>query len=114
MECKQVIVIRADLKMGKGKMAAQAAHASLEAYKSAEEKAVSEWEISGVKKVVLKVDSLQELMDIYNRLKKEKLKPVLIKDAGHTELEHGTITCIGVGPVKETDIDKITGKLKMM
>jgi len=78
MECKQVIVVRADLKMGKGKMAAQAAHASLEAYKSADRHAVSEWESSGVKKVVLKVDSLQELMGIYNRLKKENLKPVLI------------------------------------
>ncbi len=111
---KQVIVVRNDLKLSKGKLAAQVAHASLEAYKKAEKDAVEEWEAAGVKKVVLKVADLKELMSIYERLKAAKLKPSLIKDAGHTEVEPGTITCVGVGPVKETDVDRITGHLKML
>ena len=64
---KQVIVVRADLKLGKGKLAAQVAHASLEAYKKADKNDVSEWEEAGVKKVVLKANSLSELMDVYNQ-----------------------------------------------
>ena len=46
--------------------------------------------------------------------KSEKLKTALIKDAGHTVVEPGTITCLGIGPDKEYKIDKITGKLKMV
>ncbi len=111
---KQVIVVRDDLKLGKGKIAAQVAHASLESYLRADKDAVSEWEKTGVKKVVLKVSDLKELMAIYDKLKAAKLKPVLVKDAGHTEVEPGTITCVGVGPVEENQVDKITGHLKML
>lgn len=110
---KQVIVVRSDLKLSKGKMAAQAAHASLEAYKKADKDATEEWENSGMKKIVLKVENLEKLMEIYNKLKESKLKPSLIKDAGFTEIEPGTITCVGVGPAEENLLDKITGKLKM-
>ena len=112
-EFKQVIIVRADLKLSKGKMAVQAAHASLEAYKKAEKDAIEEWEATGTKKIVLKVADEKELMDIYNRLKESKLKPSLIKDAGLTEIPAGTTTCVGVGPAEENHVDKITGKLKM-
>ena len=111
---KQVLIVRADLKLSKGKMAAQAAHASLEAYKKADEKDIQEWESSGTKKIVLKVSDEKELMEVYQKLKDSKFKPALIKDAGHTEVEPGTITCVGVGPLKEDVIDRITGKLKML
>ncbi len=111
---KQVIVVRDDLKLSKGKLAAQAAHASLEAYLKADKDAISSWQATGVKKVVLKVSDLKELMDIYNKLKSMKFKPALIKDAGHTEIEPGTVTCLGVGPVEENDINKVTGHLKML
>ncbi len=110
---KQVLIVRADLKLSKGKMAAQAAHASLEAYKKAEASDIEEWESSGTKKIVLKVADEKELMEIYNRLKENKMKPSLIKDAGHTEIPAGTTTCVGVGPVEENIVDKVTGKLKM-
>lgn len=111
---KQVIVVRSDLKLSKGKMAAQVAHASLDAYKKAERTAIEEWEISGSKKIILKIDGIQQLMDIYEQLKQAKLKPSIIKDAGLTEVEPGTITCLAVGPAEESAIDKITGKLKMV
>lgn len=111
---KQVIVVRQDLKLPKGKMAAQVAHASLEAYKKTDQRVVEEWEDEGVKKIVLKVPGLKELMEIKNKVKAEKIPYVVIKDAGKTELKPGTITCLGIGPVKESKIDKITGKLKMV
>ena len=114
MSYKQVIVVRSDLKLSKGKLAAQAAHASLEAYLRADKDAISQWEAAGVKKIVLKVQDLKELMEVYDRLKAAKLKPSLIKDAGHTEVEPGTVTCVGVGPAEENQVDKITGHLKMM
>ena len=111
---KQVIVIRNDLKLSKGKLAAQACHASLEAYKRAEQNDIDEWENSGVKKVVLKVQSEKELLNIFELLKTEKMKPALIKDAGLTEVAPGTITCLGVGPLREDVVDRVTGKLKML
>ncbi|HLD57693.1 MAG TPA: peptidyl-tRNA hydrolase Pth2 [archaeon] len=111
---KQVIVVRNDLKLSKGKLAAQVAHASLDAYLKADKDAVSEWELTGVKKVVLRAQDLKELMAIFDKLKSAKLKPSLIKDAGHTEIEPGTVTCVGVGPVEENQVNKITGHLKML
>ena len=57
---KQVIIMRNDLKMGKGKIAAQACHASIAAYKKADPLKIKLWERDGAKKVVLKVNSLKE------------------------------------------------------
>jgi PTH2 family peptidyl-tRNA hydrolase len=113
---KQVIVVRKDLKLGKGKLSAQVAHASLNAYKEAERKKpewVKEWEFTGQKKVVLKVEDEAELINIYNIVKK-KFPCALIRDAGRTQTAPGTITCIGIGPVPEGEIDKITGNLKLV
>ena len=62
---KQVMVMRADLKMSKGKLAAQACHASLGAYKKADERTIREWELEGGKKVVVKVKSKEELFQVY-------------------------------------------------
>ena len=114
MAYKQVILVREDLKLPKGKMSAQVAHASLEAALKSDKKIVAGWRESGAKKVVLKVNDLDELLKYKDLCKSEKLKTALIKDAGHTVVEPGTITCLGIGPDKEYKIDKITGKLKMV
>lgn len=111
---KQVIVTRRDLKLSKGKLAAQVAHASLEAYKKAGKDAIEEWESSGSKKVVLRVEDEREMMDVMARAKAEKLPVALIRDAGHTEIPAGTVTALGIGPGGEAKIDKVTGKLKML
>ena len=111
---KQIIAVRNDLKLSKGKIAAQAAHASLEAYKKADRENILDWEQTGCKKIVLKVQDEKELLEIFGQLKKAKMKPALIKDAGLTEIEPGTTTCLGVGPVENREVDKITGKLKML
>ena len=111
---KQVIVVRKDLKLSKGKTASQVAHASLEAYKKSSSEDQIEWEAWGSKKVILKADSLKELIDIQKKAKEEKLPYALIKDAGKTEVEPGTVTVLGIGPCDEDEVDKITGNLKML
>lgn len=111
---KQVIVTRRNLKLSKGKLAAQVAHASLEAYKKAGPEAAREWESEGSKKVVLRVEDTKELNAVMRAARAEKLPVALIRDAGHTEIPPGTITALGIGPGEETKINKITGKLKML
>jgi len=113
-EVKQVIVIRTDLEMGKGKMISQACHACLEAYKKASPKIKNLWKYFGYKKVILKVKSLEELMEIYEKVKKTKIPHALIIDAGKTQLEKGTITCLAIGPYYSEEIDKFTGNLKLL
>lgn len=110
---KQAIIIRADLKMSKGKLAAQAAHASLEAYKKAGQLNVELWESEGQKKVVLKVSGEKELAEIFMAAKRAKIPAALIRDAGKTQLEPGTTTCAGIGPDEDEKIDKVCGKLKL-
>ena len=112
-DMKQAIVIRKDIKLGKGKMAAQAAHASLEAYRKASFVNKKIWEIHGQKKVVLKIENEKEMTDLYSKAKKEKLKAVLIRDAGKTEIPAGTITALAIGPEKDEKIDRLTGHLKL-
>ena len=111
---KQVIVIRRNLKLSRGKLAAQVAHASLEAYRRADRRIAEAWESSGSKKVVLRAENARELMELRRKARAEKLPAALIRDAGHTEVPAGTITALGIGPEKETKINKITGKLKML
>jgi len=111
---KQVVLVRKDLKLSPGKMAAQVAHASIESYKQSPFDAQLEWEAWGSKKVVLKVDDLKELKAIEKKLKEAKIPYVMIKDAGRTEVKPGTITVLGIGPWYEEEIDKVTGHLKML
>lgn len=111
---KQAIVVRTDLKMGKGKIAAQACHACLESYKRADKRKIREWETFGQKKVVLKVSSEQELLELYHIIKQSDLPCSLITDAGHTQIEPSTKTCLCVGPGPDEEIDKLTGHLKLL
>ena len=111
---KQVILIRQDLKMPKGKTAVQCAHASVEAALHAGQRTVQEWAKQGMKKIALKVADEKELMQYFEIAKDAKLPVGLIKDAGRTFLQPGTTTCLGIGPADEKEIDKITGKLKMV
>ena len=114
MPYKQVILVREDLKLPKGKMAAQVSHASVDATLKSDKKVVDAWKMSGGKKVVLKVKDEKELLEYKEMAEDYGLKTALITDAGHTVLEPGTITCLGIGPDMEEKIDKVTGKLRMM
>jgi PTH2 family peptidyl-tRNA hydrolase len=114
---KQTIVVRSDLQMGKGKLAAQSSHASLGAYKKVSRAApgvAKGWEDEGQKKVVLKVGSESELLEFYNKGKEAGIPCELIRDAGHTQVEPGTLTCFAAGPWDEKELDAIYGKLKLL
>lgn len=117
MDLKQIILVRSDLKLPPGKLAAQAAHASVESVLRClkkDKKLVEEWRSQGMKKVVLKVASLDDIHK-YNALAKESgIISAVITDAGRTVVEPGTVTCLGIGPASEEKIDKLTGSLKMM
>ncbi len=113
---KQVIVTRSDLKLGKGKLAAHVAHASLEGYKRAKEKdpgAVEEWEREGQRKIVVKVNTEKEMLELFERAKRT-VPCALIRDAGLTQIEPGTLTCIAIGPWKDEEVDKFTNELKLL
>ncbi len=110
---KQAIVIRTDLKMGKGKLASQAAHASIAAYLKSSPSKRKYWLKTGMKKVVVKVSSLKELIHLYSLAKKQKLPCVIITDAGLTQIKPNK-TAVGIGPADDRKIDKITGKLKLL
>jgi PTH2 family peptidyl-tRNA hydrolase len=114
---KQAIVVRHDIKMGKGKLAAQVAHASLSASEEARGKRSKwymEWREQGQAKVVLKAQSEAELRELYGKARSMKVPAALVEDRGLTQLEPGTLTCLGVGPGPDEEIDKITGKLKLL
>jgi PTH2 family peptidyl-tRNA hydrolase len=114
MDLKQVIVVRNDLKMPKGKLAAQVAHGSVEAVLNSDTKLVNAWKHQGMKKSVLKVESLDELNNILIAAKNEGLKVGLINDAGRTCLPAGTTTVLGIGPDTEERIDRVTAHLKLL
>ena len=111
---KQVIVVRQDLKMSKGKLAAQAAHAAVEAYKIADPDILKEWEDEGSKKVIVAVKDIKELFKVQENAKELDLPCSMIRDAGKTEIPPGTLTAIGIGPDEEKKIDKVTGSLKKL
>jgi PTH2 family peptidyl-tRNA hydrolase len=114
---KQVIIVRSDLKMGKGKIASQVAHASIAAYNLVlenQKKLALEWLNQGMPKIVLKVKDEKELLEIYNNAKKAGLIAVIITDAGKTQILEGSKTAVAIGPAKSEDVDKITLQLKLL
>lgn len=111
---KQVIVIRKDLNMRKGKCVAQGSHASLGAYLDASVADRNEWMQTGQTKICLGIDSEEDLIEIFKSAHKADLPCYLVKDAGHTEIPPGTLTAVCIGPGDEKEIDKITGKLKLL
>ena len=101
--------------MPPGKLSAQVSHASVEATLRTDKKKLEEWRNVGMKKVVLKVESLDELLELHKKAKHEKLTTAMITDAGRTVFKGiSTITCLAIGPDSETKIDKISGHLKML
>lgn len=116
-EIKQVILIRTDLGMGKGKLAAQASHASVIATLEAKKHEVSWfnlWMRTGMKKIALKVQDEGQLLYYFQLATKAKLPRALINDAGHTQLPPGTATAVAIGPSPGATIDQITGNLKLL
>lgn len=114
---KQVIAFRSDLKMSKGKIAAQAGHAAVSAAEEARKRNkdwLNEWVKEGQCKVVVKVKNEKELLTLEKQAKELALPCALIIDRGLTEIPPGTTTCLGIGPAPAEKIDKLTGKLPLL
>jgi peptidyl-tRNA hydrolase, PTH2 family len=114
---KQVIVVRRDLRMGIGKIAAQVAHAAVlgaERTKQFNQVWFHRWFESGQAKVVVKVQSFEELIALRNVAEKLSLIVVQVEDRGLTQLPAGTTTCIGIGPAPTELIDRVTSRLKLL
>ncbi|KAH8236577.1 hypothetical protein KR026_006104 [Drosophila bipectinata] len=114
---KMVLVVRNDLKMGKGKIAAQCGHGAVGAYQSAVSKTprlVRAWDSCGCAKIAVKVESEAELMAIKKAAERNQLNTCLIRDAGRTQIEPNSKTVLAIGPAAADDIDKVTGHLKLL
>ncbi|KZC07591.1 Peptidyl-tRNA hydrolase 2, mitochondrial [Dufourea novaeangliae] len=112
---KLILVIRTDLKMGKGKVAAQCAHAAVAAYKAAikHPKILQSWEECGQAKITVKVDSEDALKEIAKQARAVGLLSNVIQDAGHTQIAPGSRTVCAIGPGPAPLIDQVTGHLKL-
>lgn len=114
---KQVIVMRIDLKMSRGKMAVQVAHAAVSAAEeSRKQRSIwwRAWIAEGQRKIVVRTESKQELLELEEKAKDSNLPTALVVDKGLTELPPETITCLGIGPAPSPQIEVITGKLSLL
>jgi PTH2 family peptidyl-tRNA hydrolase len=118
-EMKQVIVIRSDLNMRKGKMVAQGAHASMAAVISngqlSTDERVQQWLDGSFVKVVVSVDSEKQLFEVYDNAQNAGVLRSIIQDEGRTEFNGvPTYTAVAIGPGDPEEINKITGHLKLL
>ncbi len=111
---KQVILARQDLKLPKGKLAVQVAHAAVIAVEKCSQADYNAWSNEGSKKVVLKVADEKELLEYKRKAGQKKLPLALITDAGKTVIAPGTKTVLAIGPAEDDVIDSLTGHLKMV
>ena len=112
-----VIAVRSDLSLSCGKLAAQASHAAVGcAFRAKKDNTrwFKKWQSEGAKKVVVRVESLDELMDLERKARAQKLPTCLITDAGLTEIPPNTTTCLGIGPAPNASLDPITGDLPLL
>lgn len=118
-ECKLVLVVRTDLGMGKGKIAAQCSHATLACYKTLvradpAHPVLKRWERLGQAKVALKVDTEEDMLMLQAQAVSLGLCAQVIHDAGRTQIASGSATVLGIGPAPKSKIDEVTGHLKLL
>lgn len=114
---KQVIVVRTDIKMSKGKIAAQAGHAAVSAAEYARKNRPEWWNPwinEGQCKIAVKVSSEKEILELEKKARIASLPIALIVDRGLTELPPETTTCLGIGPAPSNKVDSVTGNLRLL
>ncbi|KAI3658019.1 hypothetical protein MP638_000576 [Amoeboaphelidium occidentale] len=112
-DMKMVLVIRTDLDMTKGKVAAQCCHACLAAYRHSQKDKLRIWGSAGQAKITLKCNSEEELLSLHRDATKNGLVARYIQDAGRTQIDPGTITVLAIGPDYVEMINSVTGHLKL-
>ena len=116
-EYKLVIVMRTDIKMSKGKVAAQAGHAAVSASEYARKNRPEWWNpwiMEGQRKIAVKANSEDEILMLERKARNEGLPVAMIVDRGLTEIPPNTITCLGIGPAPTNKVDTVTGNLKLL
>ncbi|RYO93440.1 hypothetical protein DL766_009554 [Monosporascus sp. MC13-8B] len=126
-ECKLVLVVRTDLGMTKGKIAAQCSHATLACYKtlsrsasssspsaSASSSLLRRWERHGQAKIAVQTKSEDEMLELVGRARSLGITAEVIQDAGRTQIDPGSLTVLGVGPAPKSLVDQVTGHLKLL
>ena len=114
-EPTMALIVRHDLRLSTGKIAVQCAHAAVActvAAKKSHARLAERWSQLGARKICLKIDNLNELQRLAGQAQSAGLVTHLVKDAGHTEVEPGTITVLGIGPGPRRSIDALVGELK--
>ena len=114
---KMVFVINHELKMGKGKIAAQVGHAAVKATLQSGEhrpELLDAWLSTGQKKVCVKADDVRQLEQIEHQAKHHQILTSKIRDAGHTQIPAGSYTVLALGPDEEEKLDALTGELKLL
>ncbi|HEX7975644.1 MAG TPA: peptidyl-tRNA hydrolase Pth2 [Anaerolineales bacterium] len=111
---KQVIVVNQALKLPKGKLAAQVAHAAVGAFVEAGDEARVDWLEEGMPKVVVQAPEEADLLRLLEQAVQNGIPALLVEDAGRTVIPAGTITCLGLGPARDELIDRLTGDLKLL
>ena len=116
-EYKQVIAVRTDINMSKGKTAVQVAHASVSCcnlVKKTDIDMFDLWQLQGQPKIVVKINSKSDLFELKEKAEFNSLPFYIVQDQGLTQLSPGTITCIAIGPCLSSKLDSITSSLKLL
>jgi PTH2 family peptidyl-tRNA hydrolase len=114
---KMVIVTRSDLPLSAGKLAAQVSHAAVACTlltKKNKPEWFSKWQREGAKKVVVKVEKLEDFVLLKEKAENLGIITNIVIDAGHTEIPEGTETVLGIGPAPSNLIDQVTGELSLL
>lgn len=116
---KMVLIVRTDINMSQGKIAAQCAHAALECYLKSSKGLIKglgarTWLLLGQPKIVLRVDNEKELLSLADKAEKAGLTACAIKDAGKTQVKPGTITVLGIGPGSAERVNSVTSHLRLL
>ena len=112
-----VLITRRDLKLSKGKLAAQCAHAAVKCAlraRSRKARLVERWSKGGARKIVLECEDVKQLLQLKEEAKAAGMIAMIIEDAGHTEIPAGTITVLGIGPAPKSSIDDLVKHLKLV
>ncbi len=116
-EFTQNLIVRADLQMSKGKLCSQIAHAAVAAAEDARKRQPEwwrRWMEEGQRKIILKVNSQEELIALKRQAEALQLPSALVEDRGLTEVPPGTMTCLGVGPAPMPLVSRVTKKLPLL
>lgn len=114
---KQALIIRLDLKIGRGKIAVQCSHAAVSAAEEARIRFPQWWKAwleEGQRKIALKARDLEILLHLENTAKRNRLPVYLVRDRGLTQVPPDTVTCVGIGPAPSNLVDKLTGDLSLL